>query len=168
MFSEDIIAKDESEEPEIPPKLAHSLSGMGSAGKAGKYDGFGNTPVSKEHIGDKVLDMLENAISPPDGKDVVMKMCLASSTGDYEPIDVPLPDITTTSSTSFLPRKQKTGSSSIPKQHVPGKAGGGWESSDDSEGDVGKEQLKYIAELSLQSSSSNVDNIIRTEEGSER
>ena len=155
LFSDEVTAQDESSEPEIPPKLAHSLSGMGSSGKgtaAGKYEGFGNSPISKEHLGDKVLDLLESAMSSAssDGKDVVMKMCLSSSTGDYEPVDLP-PALSGEAGTSGIQQQQQRAKTArSPKQHVPGKAGGGWESSDSE--DERKEQMDYIAKLSLQSS----------------
>ena len=125
---------------------------MGSSGKGagGKYEGFGNSPISKEHLGDKVLDLLESTMSPSDGKDVVMKMCLSSSTGDYEPVDLPA-TIRPDSARGTLPQAQaRSPRASAPKPHVPGKAGGGWESSDSDE--ERKEQIDYIAKLSLQSS----------------
>ena len=51
--------------------------------------GFGNTPISKENIGHKVLDIIDKAVNITDQRDEVMKMCLANSeVGDYQPVEV--------------------------------------------------------------------------------
>ena len=51
--------------------------------------GFGNTPISKENIGHKVLDIIDKAVNITDQRDEVMKMCLATSeVGDYQPVEV--------------------------------------------------------------------------------
>ena len=52
IFDDEIVQQDESTEPEIPPKRLSTLSGLGSSPKplasgGGKYDGFGNSPISK-------------------------------------------------------------------------------------------------------------------------
>ena len=44
--------------------------------------------MSAENLGDKVLDMVESALSPLDGRSEVMEMCLQSSTGEYKPIEI--------------------------------------------------------------------------------
>ena len=41
------MEQDESTEPEVPPQQQHTLSGMGGGEHAGKYDGFGNSPIQK-------------------------------------------------------------------------------------------------------------------------
>ena len=53
IFDDEIVQQDESTEPEVPPKRLSTLSGLGSSSKplgasgGGKYDGFGNSPISK-------------------------------------------------------------------------------------------------------------------------
>ena len=52
IFDDEIVEQDESTEPEVPPKRLSTLSGLGSSSKplasgGGKYDGFGNSPISK-------------------------------------------------------------------------------------------------------------------------
>ena len=53
IFDDEIVQQDESTEPEVPPKRLSTLSGLGSSAKplgasgGGKYDGFGNSPISK-------------------------------------------------------------------------------------------------------------------------
>ena len=41
------MEQDENTEPEIPPQMQHTLSGMGGKESTGKYDGFGNSPIHK-------------------------------------------------------------------------------------------------------------------------
>lgn len=80
-------------------------------------------------MGHKVLDIIDKTMNAPDERAEVLKMCLTnSSTGDYQPVTVPM-------NTSTMKMSQMSISSSIVtgKKHVPGKAGGGWESSDDDE-----------------------------------
>ena len=51
--------------------------GMGSyGGGSGKYEGFGNSPISRASMTDKVRDMLENVLNLPDPKQQIMKLCL--------------------------------------------------------------------------------------------
>ena len=106
-----------------------------------------------ENIGDKMLNMIEqNLINPTSDKQEVMNMCLTSTKGDYQPISVPI--AVTPSPQSTPSKKQQAGSKSNIGQirtHVPGKAGGGWESSEDEE----EIQMKQLEELSIQSPNSD-------------
>ena len=77
-----------------------------------------------------MIDMVEQMLSFPDERREVLELCLAApSTGEYQPVDLPALK-TPHCDPSVTPRV----ASSIPT-HVPGKAGGGWESDSDS-GDV--------------------------------
>jgi len=160
IFDDEIVQQDESTEPEVPPKRLSTLSGLGSSSKplgasgGGKYDGFGNSPISKENLGDKVLDMVESALSPLDGRSEVMEMCLQSSTGEYQAIEIAAADSGAMNQWEAGPTVSKGRVKAAPKRHTPGKAGGGWE--DDDEAEEEQEQLlqlKRVAELSVHSSS---------------
>ena len=48
------------------------------------YDFF----LVAENLGDKVVDIIESALSPLDGRSEVMEMCLQSSTGEYKAIEI--------------------------------------------------------------------------------
>ena len=98
--------------------------------------GFGNTPISKENIGHKVLDIIDKAVNITDQRDEVMKMCLATSeVGDYQAVEVqgqPLQPSTMQASQTMKISQRSLGTSFMAgKKHVPGRAGGGWESSED-------------------------------------
>ncbi len=118
-----------------------------------------------ENLGDKVLNMVESVMQTPlDGRAEVMEMCLQTSeTGDYQPVELhlvddggfasPVPSQKVTSKPQYQQRMQV-------RTHVPGRAGGGWDDSDDGEGDAVAEQerqLKQLAEMSVQSSSLDED-----------
>ena len=67
----------------------------------------------------------------PDKRTEVLNMCLATSpTGEYQPVSVPMMNVSTLkmSQISLTSSTLVTG-----KKHTPGKAGGGWDSSDDEE-----------------------------------
>ena len=105
-------------------------------------------------MGDKVLDMVESALSPLDGRSEVMEMCLQSSTGEYQAIEIAAADSDTMNQWEAGPTVSKGRVKTAPKRHTPGKAGGGWE--DDDEAEEEQEQLlqlKRVAELSIHSSS---------------
>ena len=169
LYSEEVLDKDESTEPEVSPSDAHTFSGMGSsssssANKGGKYEGFGNSPIARENLGDKVLDLLESAMAHTDGKDEVMKICLTSSTGDYQPVIVSLPEPAPPTDEPVKRSSASTSSSVVqpkPKAHVKGKAGGGWDSEDS---DTAADQLEFITKLASLSTTSQLE----TEETSEK
>lgn len=93
-----------------------------------------------------MLDAIEQAVTLPDDRTEVMKMCLTTNTGDYQPVEVPQVQQPPTSD----PRSTTRGRPVVARPHIPGRAGGGWE--EDSE-DEAERQLKEISELSIQSSS---------------
>ena len=105
------------------------------------------------------MDILERAMSPSDSRDEVMQMCLESSTGEYMPVHIQA-SLTTQSQvpSAKVPVQASAAASSSGSRvrpgrgHVPGRAGGGWESSDSSAGEETVEQLNKIAELSMTSS----------------
>ena len=113
LFRDDKISEDASKEAErrLPPVISPSgkltsdwftlsirashWSGMGSfSGSGGKYEGFGNSPISKGTVTDRVRDMLEGVINMPDPKKQIMALCLEDPVGGYKPLKLPdLPDI---------------------------------------------------------------------------
>ncbi len=125
LFDEELVAKDESNEPEAIPEPV--LSGMGGGGT-----GFGNTPISKENLGHKVLDLWDKAVNIPDEKAEVLKSCLANpDVGEYKPVVVSPESVMSTSRIMSKSATPSTMATSTTRKHVPGKAGGGWESSDE-------------------------------------
>ena len=114
LFRDDKITEDESTDAErrLPPVISPSgeptsdwsilqtvlsshWSGMGSfAGSGGKYEGFGNSPISKGTVTDRLRDMLEGVINMPDPKKQIMALCLEDPVGGYTPLKLPdLPDV---------------------------------------------------------------------------
>jgi len=151
LFDEELISKDDLASDEILPQP--TLSGMG--GSSGSK-GFGNTPISKENIGHKVLEIIDKAVNITDQRDEVMKMCLANSeVGDYQPVEVqgqPLTSTMQTSQTMKTSQRSLGTSFMAGKKHVPGRAGGGWESSEDENYDEPTNQLEQsMSEVSLSS-----------------
>ena len=137
LFDDELVNKDDSDQPETCPKP--SLSGMGASSGA---KGFGNTPVNKENLGHKVLDIIDKVTNIPDERAEVLKMCLENSpTGSYEPVPAPalMKSVMLKTSTTSLSSSVIRG-----KKHKPGKAGGGWESSDEDE-------IGQLSEVSLTS-----------------
>ena len=93
----------------------------------------------------------QTLLNPTSDKQEVMTMCLTSTKGDYQPISVQIPS-QTTSQPKAAPSKRPL--KVVPdrvKAHVPGRAGGGWESSEDEE----EVQMKQLEELSIQSPESD-------------
>jgi len=128
LFDEAIMTQDETDTIEEKPNSI--LSGMGSSLSA-DAGGFGNSPISKENLGHKVLDLIDKTMTVPDKRTEVLNMCLATSpTGEYQPVSVPMMNVSTLkmSQISLTSSTLVTG-----KKHTPGKAGGGWDSSDDEE-----------------------------------
>lgn len=139
LFRDDRIAEDSSSSPEQLHQLpAVSPSGMGSYGTSsgGKYEGFGNSPINRSSVTDKVRDLLESVMSLPDPKKQIMQLCLEDPIGDYVPLQLISDPVQSD------PKKVVT----TPKPHVPGRAGGGWESSseDDNEDAALEEFTKKI------------------------
>nr|CAD7441231.1 unnamed protein product [Timema bartmani] len=140
------------------------LGGLGSSGtSAGKYEGFGSSPVDKkESIKDKMINMFTKFLNPPNETEEIIRSALTSSTGDYTPVSI------VSKSTQYVhPNLSPTAKSTAKaKVHVPGKAAGGWESEDevsptrDPQGSqsgrtssiVSTDSLEKIDSLSLESS----------------
>lgn len=137
LFDEELMSKDESNSVEEMPQPA--LSGMGGSSGA---QGFGNTPISKENLGHKVLDLIDKTVNVPDERAQVLKSCLENSAvGDYKPVQSVMMKSTFQQSTPMA--------TSIfgGKKHTPGKAGGGWASSSSDE------ELEHeLSQVSLTSS----------------
>ena len=114
LFNEDRLAEDSSAEPEEMPTSAVSSTGMGSfatGSPAGKYEGFGNSPINKSSVTDRVRDMMESVMNLPDPKQEIMKLCLEDPVGDYRPLVLPSQPVC----------RPRTVSSSKPsKPHTPG------------------------------------------------
>ena len=117
-----------------------------------------------EHIGDRVLNLIEeNLINTTSDKQEVMNMCLTSTKGDYQPVSVQISQKTGTTSQNSTPSRQKPVKRGKEiRVHVPGKAGGGWESSED-EAEV---QMKQLENLSIKSpeSSSHIEMALEVSE----
>ena len=152
LFDEALIAQDDLMTEEIPPQP--TLSGMG-ASSDGK--GFGNAPISKENLGHKVLDFIDKTVNFQDQREEVLKMCLApSSVGEYQSVQMSTSISSTSLKTSIMKASQSTLSASVitGKKHVPGKAGGGWNSSEDEEAEVERNDsglLHSMTDVSLNS-----------------
>ena len=114
LFSEERIAEDCRPEPEEMPISAVSSTGMGSfptSSPAGKYEGFGNSPINKSTVTDRLRDMMESVMNLPDPKQQILKLCLEDPVGDYKPLVLPSQPVT----------RPRTVSSSKPvKPHTPG------------------------------------------------
>jgi len=150
LFSEENLLKDSNSEPEVVPTFSQNLTGMGnSTAKSGKYEGFGNSPINKNSVTDKVRDVLESVINLPDPKQQILDLCLEDSTGNYEAIH--LPEVTS------LPNKINRTVRDKPKAHVPGRAGGGWEdSSDEEESTLGEYESMQLSEENVEESDNSL------------
>ena len=146
LFSEDTLLRDSGTEPEVVPTFSQNLAGMGnSTAKTGKYEGFGNSPINKNSVTDKVRDVLESVMNLPDPKQQILDLCLEDSTGDYEAIHLP--------EVSIPQNRIKYSVIDKPKAHVPGRAGGGWEdSSDEEESTLGEYESMQMSEENLEES----------------
>jgi hypothetical protein len=98
-----------------------------------------------DSFGERMMEALERALSPNDQRAEVMKMCLSSSTGDYEPVKMDdemefIPGATLADSRIHKSKPISNPGSVQVKPRVPGKAGGGWESSSNSDDDIADHQ----------------------------
>ena len=99
-----------------------------------------------ENYGEKVVELIGQAITIPDERKEVMEMCLASPpTGDFKPIS--LPSINPKRDTNPFYLSSKSACSPVAfhnspgltkggHKHKPGKVGGGWD--DDVQSDTGQ------------------------------
>lgn len=105
------------------------MGGMGSTARGGgKYEGFGNSIKEREGtVANKMLDYFGRLIHPTDEQtSEVIRAALHSSPGDYQPVAV-AGTLVDPVFTAPIP----TTKAPFIKNHVPGKAGGGWESDED-------------------------------------
>lgn len=140
---------------ESPPTF---MGGMGAtAHSTGKYEGFGNAMKEREGtVTNKMLDYLGRLIHPSDEQtSEVIRAALHSSPGDYQPVAV-AGALTDPVFTTQLPTPSKA---SYIKSHVPGRAGGGWESDEDNENEF---QNLPAPEGSLEIPVVDVDNDLPT------
>ncbi|CAB3379506.1 Hypothetical predicted protein [Cloeon dipterum] len=139
---EELISQNKDVRPQRP-----FLGAMGASNLTDtKYQGFGNSPNIKEaNVVDKVWSYFDKLSTPSDTNSKIIKDAIASETGDYEAVQIPqqfaqfrrpeplsrhMPDLPPTLKVAV-------------KHHVPGKAGGGWEDSDEEQE---KEQNSAISE----------------------
>ena len=94
-----------------------------------------------------MMDILERALSPHDQRAEVMKMCLNSSTGEYEPVRV---DSEPVNARPISVKSSSKSSSVKVKARVPGKAGGGWESTSSESDEETKAPSKTLQGLQIQ------------------
>ncbi|XP_021920669.1 AP-4 complex accessory subunit Tepsin-like isoform X2 [Zootermopsis nevadensis] len=151
LFSPDMIQQDESQDLlETGEKSRPQLGGLGSAGNTkGKYEGFGSSPLDREEtFKGKMIDMLEKLMHPTDETAEKIKSALTSSPGEYEAVPV---DLMTDSDVDIQPAEAQKATVKI-KAHVPGRAGGGWESDDD----IQQEEVSELQQYSSSKRGSNV------------
>ena len=139
MFNPEMIKEDEVDANILAPldSPAVFMTGMGAnARSSGKYEGFGNTPKDREGtVTDKMLDYIGRLIHSSDEQtSEVIRAALHSSPGDYQPVPVS-GELIEPVFQSELPTPKAPPFS---KTHVPGRAGGGWES----DGDENDESLQ--------------------------
>ncbi|XP_049802198.1 AP-4 complex accessory subunit Tepsin-like isoform X4 [Schistocerca nitens] len=105
------------------------LTGLGSSvSSKGKYEGFGYTAKEKEEtVKDKAMDILIKLIHPTDDSNEMIKQALTSSSGEYTPVKI---DSLSSSQSQDAPHNTDVQKFKV-KSHVPGRAGGGWESDED-------------------------------------
>merc|ERR1719495_549265 len=117
-----------------------------------KYEGFGNSPISKSGIGDSLRDIVDSVLTVPDPKKQIMDLCLSNTTGDYQAVCLPISTEAKQNEKKEVPYSIKNVKKS--KAHTPGRAGGGW---DDDEDNDEKAQLDLLS--SLRVSDTDEDNI---------
>jgi len=130
LFDQEAVEADGRIEPEIRPPTG-AMAGMGRSlsTSQGRMEGFGSEPVDKSSVIDKARDMLESVVNLPDPKKQIMELCLKDDVGDYEAVRLP----------GAVPEARRriiggvVAGGEVPRQHVPGRAGGGWEDSSDEE-----------------------------------
>ena len=100
----------------------------------------------------------------PDKRTEVLNMCLATSpTGEYQPVSVPMMNVSTTTTLKMSQISLTSSTLVTGKKHTPGKAGGGWDSSDDEEtrGNLSSEPHNLISHGCLDLSMVSADTITK-------
>ena len=116
---------------------------MGSfaGGGGGKYEGFGNSPISRSRVTDRVRDLLETVINLPDPRHQIMALCLEDPVGGYTPVTVP--DIAAPAAATAASQHKQP-----PRLH------GGWSSSSEDEEEVLGEFSQHVDNTALTDNSS--------------
>ncbi|XP_046398374.1 AP-4 complex accessory subunit Tepsin-like isoform X2 [Ischnura elegans] len=126
LFDPNLLRKDEEGVQEAPRSKVQ-LGALGSQGiSQGKYHGFGNSAAEKDTIKGKVMDYFEKLLSPTDDFNEDIKYCLYGPAGNYEPPVIELKEENLEASSEVVPSPVEE-----VKTHIPGKAGGGWETDED-------------------------------------
>ncbi|KAG8239000.1 hypothetical protein J437_LFUL005057 [Ladona fulva] len=157
LFDAEQLRKDEEGSPE-EPQMRPKLGSMGSQGvPQGKYEGFGNSPVEKESFKGKMMDYFEKWLNPSEDLSSDMKSILYSSPGQYRP---PAFDDDDDPSEIRVKQIPVTDAKKEVKAHIPGRAGGGWETDEE------EEHKNFTATSALKMSNSS--NITSSSESIER
>ena len=116
----------------------HDFLGMGSfaGGGGGKYEGFGNSPISRSRVTDRVRDLLETVLTLPDPRHQIMALCLEDPVGGYTPVTVP--DIAAPAAATAASQHKQ-----LPRPH------GGWSSSSEDEDEVLGEFSQHVDNTAL-------------------
>ncbi|XP_034243567.1 AP-4 complex accessory subunit Tepsin-like [Thrips palmi] len=150
LFNPETIKEEETDPRALSPIESQPtfMSGMGATAQSnGKYEGFGNAMKEREGtVTDKMLDYLGRLIHPSDDQtSEFIRAALHSSPGDYQPVAV-AGALTDPVFTAPLPMPSMA---SYVKSHVPGRAGGGWESDEDNENEFQNSSGPEAAEILL-------------------
>ena len=106
--------------------------------------------------------MFEQMLTFPDDRKDVLEMCLAApSTGDYKPIDLPGLKADSAMVASTISNQSSRTSS---RKHVPGRAGGGWESSSEEEELSSDKMTVSVDEIAQEACEESEDETERCEE----
>ncbi|CAL4096301.1 unnamed protein product, partial [Meganyctiphanes norvegica] len=116
-------------------KESSVAQGYGSSAK-GKYEGFGSSPINQsDSIYGQVRGMVERVMTPTGGREGSAMELLQGEKGDYQPLALPtlgpLPAAPQLQSTHAQLPIMAQSLTSRHRAHRAGRAGGGWESSDD-------------------------------------
>jgi len=156
LFNQANIDKDSIPESETLPGQNCRMTGMGSLSNSSSSQGFGNTGTStgSASVAASLLNVVHKIVSAPDPKLERLEACLQpTSVGNYTPakLNVPSTDFSSLGSTSNSANNRK---------YVKGRAGGGWESSDDeSEDDLSQFCRMYAASTPTErENAGNTDN----------
>lgn len=125
-----LAGKDKAEEGSISQSIAPQ--GYGSHGVKGKYEGFGSSPnAPSESLVTQVRGMVERVMST--SGDTNTLDLLKGDKGDYQPLSLPSLGSVPPSQPAPQPHIQLLSASqkSKYKAHKRGRAGGGWESDED-------------------------------------
>ncbi|XP_059477407.1 AP-4 complex accessory subunit tepsin-like [Neocloeon triangulifer] len=131
-----------------------------------KYQGFGNSPNAKEEtVVEKVWSYIDKLSTPSDQASKIIKEAIESSVGEYEAVRIPpqLMQFQNMEGTRHLMMPNLPMPSKVTvKSHVPGRAGGGWEDSDEeheNEVDLALSEHRSLASIELMDESHSKDSL---------